>query len=85
MWGLTDALARRLAAERGPGRRIRRPRRRHPGVVDAWLGALTSPDGVVRTATGSRHSPVGSGWHATENTEAEPVRTCFRIVPPRRP
>jgi non-specific serine/threonine protein kinase len=82
MWGFTDALARRLAAERPPADRRRRAKA--PGAVDAWLAALASPDGLVE-ADGDALTALAQrlgDWQATATTLAEPVRTCFRIVPP---
>jgi non-specific serine/threonine protein kinase len=87
MWDFTDALARRLAAEgpradRSPTARRRRPK--EPGTVEAWLAALVSPDGVVEAdddELAALAERLGA-WEATATTLAEPVRTCFRIVPP---
>ena len=90
MWGFTDALARRLVAERRTAKRRPAGRRRRPeapGVVDAWLGALASPDGVVEEDGDGLAALAGrlGDWQATAATQAEPVRTCFRIVPPADP
>ncbi|MGH9079789.1 MAG: SNF2-related protein, partial [Acidimicrobiales bacterium] len=82
MWGLTDALARRFAADRpraGP-----RHRPKTTGSVDAWLAALTSPDGVVEADGDELASLAGrlEAWQASATTLAQPVRTCFRVLPP---
>jgi SNF2 family DNA or RNA helicase len=94
MWSVTDALTRRFLADRPPAK----PppgRRRHPAgtdAVDAWLSALTSPDGAAgpgipndldAPADQSRSlAEALRAWHATADTAAEAVRTCFRIQPP---
>ncbi len=82
MWALTDATARRFAADRPPVVERRRPKATK--AVDAWLAALISPTGAIdadddELAALAEHLHA---WHATESTDAEPVRTCFRIVPP---
>jgi non-specific serine/threonine protein kinase len=87
MWGITDALARRLAADRPPAARQptdRRRRTKAPDVADAWLAALVSPDGGVEADGDELTALAGrlGDWQATASTLAEPVRTCFRIVPP---
>ena len=94
MWSVTDALTRlfladRPAAKPPPGRRRRLPR---DDAVEAWLSALTSPDGadgpVVRddldvpAAEGESLAEALRAWQATADTAAEAVRTCFRIQPP---
>lgn len=82
MWGFTDALARRFASDRPP---VDRPRRsRTTGPVDAWLAALVSSDGSVDAddAELAVFARTLDAWQATANTLVEPVRTCFRIVPP---
>ena len=86
LWSITDALARRFLADRPPaappsGRRGRPTR---PSPVGAWLAALSSPDGAVDAGDGELQALCDSlrAWHATENAETDPVRTCFRIVPP---
>ena len=55
-----------------------------PGAVEAWLAALGSPDGSVDAGGDELQilSDALGAWHATVNTESEPVRTCFRIIPP---
>ena len=94
MWSVTDALTRRFLADRPPAK----PppgRRRHPAgadAVEAWLSGLTSPDGAaapgifddlgVPAADGESLAEVLRVWHATADTAAEAVRTCFRIQPP---
>ncbi len=82
MWDCTDALARRFAPDRPPADRRRRSRT--GGPVDAWLAALVSPDGSVEGDDDELAVLAGNldAWHATATTFAEPVRTCFRIVPP---
>ncbi len=82
LWGVTDALARRFAAASPrPGR----GRRSKSGLaVDAWLAALVSPDGSVDADDNELVELAGrlDAWQATATTVVEPVRTCFRIVPP---
>jgi non-specific serine/threonine protein kinase len=82
MWGLTDGLARQFSPDRPPTSRRRRTRT--GGPVEAWLAALVSPDGSVEADTDELAVLAGKldGWQATATTLAEPVRTCFRIVPP---
>jgi SNF2 family DNA or RNA helicase len=82
MWGVTDALARQFVPDRAPAVRRRRPTT--PNAVDAWLAALVSPEGIVE-ADGDELAVLAEqlhAWHVTESTHAEPVRTCFRIIPP---
>ncbi len=60
--------------------------------MEAWLSALTSPDraagpGIpedlaVLAADGASLAEALRAWHATADTAAEAVRTCFRIQPP---
>ncbi len=94
MWSVTDALTRRFVADRPPAK----PppgRRRRPGVADAveaWLSALTWPDGAAgpgvsedldaRADQGRSLAEALAAWQATADTAAEAVRTCFRIQPP---
>jgi non-specific serine/threonine protein kinase len=82
MWGLTDALARRFVADQPTAAR-RRPRSK-PTVAAAWLAALQVPEATVETEGDELDILNGrlDAWHATDRTNAEPVRTCFRIVPP---
>ncbi len=82
MWGLTDSMARRFAGER-PATPRRRPTRTS-GPTGAWLDALVSSDGVVEGDGDELPALAGrlQTWQATAATSAEPVRTCFRIVPP---
>jgi non-specific serine/threonine protein kinase len=86
LWSVADALVRRLVADRPPGAPPSAGRRHspRPTAVDAWLDALRSPDGTVDAADEEVQvlSDALQAWHATQDTEAEPVRTCFRIVPP---
>jgi SNF2 family DNA or RNA helicase len=82
VWALTDATARRFTPNRPPGDRRRRSRA--PGAIDAWLSALVSSDGIVE-AEGTELDGLAEtlrAWQATAGTLSEPVRTCFRIVPP---
>ena len=87
LWECTDALARRLVANRPPGARQpadRRRRAKAPAAIEAWLTALASPDGVV-DADGDELTALAGRlgeWGTTISSLAEPVRTCFRIVPP---
>ncbi len=85
MWAIADALVRRFVADRPlalPSSRRRRQTK--PNAVDAWLDGLVTPDGIVNATEAELDSLSGElhAWHATANTEAEAVRTCFRIVPP---
>jgi non-specific serine/threonine protein kinase len=82
IWGFTDALARRFSPDRPPAERRRRPK--SGGPVDAWLSALISPDGSVQADDDDLAVLAGrlGAWQATATTLAEPVRTCFRIIPP---
>ncbi|MGA2474083.1 MAG: DEAD/DEAH box helicase [Acidimicrobiales bacterium] len=94
MWSVTDALTRRFMADRPPAKPLPGRRRRPPraGAVEAWLAALTSPDGAAGSATpDDLDVPAAEdeslaealrAWHATADTAAEAVRTCFRIQPP---
>ncbi len=82
MWAVTDALARELAA---PARPTGRRRGAKANVVDAWLGALGSPDDAVGEHDEDEWVQLAgrlAGWHATRSADVEAVRTCFRIVPP---
>ena len=82
LWDCTDALARELAADR-PLVALRR-RAKTRGAVDAWLTALADPDGLVE-ADGDELALLAGrlrDWQVTATTLAEPVRTCFRIIPP---
>jgi non-specific serine/threonine protein kinase len=82
MWGFTDALARRFASDRPQAEQRRRPR--ISGTVDSWLAALISADGSV-DADDDKLAVLAErldAWQATATSLAEPVRTCFRIVPP---
>ncbi len=94
MWSVTDALTRSFLADRPPAKSPP-GRRRHPAgadAVEAWLTGLTSPDGAaapgifddlgVPAADGESLAEVLRAWHATADTAAEAVRTCFRIQPP---
>ncbi|MDE3087547.1 MAG: ATP-dependent helicase, partial [Acidobacteriota bacterium] len=82
MWGLTDSMARRFAGER-TSTPPRRPKRTS-GPAGAWLEALVSSDGIVEGDGDDLAALAGrlQTWQATAVTFAEPVRTCFRIVPP---
>ena len=72
-----------------PARRRRPPR---ADAVEAWLAALDSPVGSagpgiadvldVPAAEGESLAEALRAWHATADTAAEAVRTCFRIQPP---
>ncbi len=87
MWSLTDALARRFVTDVPipvPVSAGQKRLARKPDAVSAWLSALRSPDGSVEADAGELQALSGAiaVWHATVNTESEPVRTCFRIIPP---
>jgi SNF2 family DNA or RNA helicase len=87
LWTVADALVRRLVADRVVPDTHPEPSRHsatNPGVVDAWLAALRSTDGVVEAPDDELrelHDRL-QAWHATRDDQADPVRTCFRIVPP---
>ncbi len=82
MWSVTDALARQFVADRPPAVRRRRPTA--PSAVESWLASLVTPDGIVEADNEELSSLAEKleAWYATENTDAEAVRTYFRIVPP---
>ena len=82
LWGLTDAMVRQFARDRPRGDRGRRSRTQ--GAVDAWLSALVSSDGAVGADSAELTVLAEKlhAWQATAGTPSEPVRTCFRIVPP---
>jgi hypothetical protein len=86
LWSTTDALARRFATDRLPvtAPSTRRGHPPKPSPVATWLAALTSPDGAVEAVDGELQTLCDAlhAWHATENVDTDPVRTCFRIVPP---
>ena len=82
MWAVTDALARGLVTPVAPtaGRQGAKA-----NVVDAWVRALSSPDGVVSGSGEDECAQLAGSlaeWHATRTADVEAVRTCFRIVPP---
>ena len=82
LWGFTDALARRFAptarrpiadGDPGPGARSTRGWPPWPRPTRPWMPMTTSwPCSPARL----------DAWQATSTTIAEPVRTCFRIIPP---
>jgi non-specific serine/threonine protein kinase len=93
IWSVTDALTRRFLADRPPAKPVPGRRRLPPrsGAVEAWLTALTSPDSAAgaviiddrdASAEGESLAEALRTWHATADTAAEAVRTCFRIQPP---
>ena len=81
VWAVTDALARVLLTH------VTSTARRPSGtakVVDTWVRALASPDGVVDGCGEDECAQLAGRlavWHAT-STDVEAVRTCFRIIPP---
>ena len=82
MWAVTDALARDLITPATPKARRQGAR---ATVVDAWLRALSSPDGSLNECEDDECVQLAgrlAEWHATKSAETEAVRTCFRIVPP---
>lgn len=82
MWAMTDALARDLATSAVPTARQRGTK---PKVTDAWVSALASPDGALGESGEAECVQLAANvaeWHTTRSTNAEAVRTCFRIVPP---
>ena len=87
LWSVTDTLVRTFVSDRtsaySPAARTKRgPTKRN--AVAAWLAALSSPEGSVDAGNEELQTLCDAltAWHATVNTESEPVRTCFRIVPP---
>jgi non-specific serine/threonine protein kinase len=84
MWSVTDAFARRFVADRPPpAAAARRQRPSTSDAVDVWRAALSSPDADV--PLDHDLEPLAAAlraWHATEDTAAAAVRTCFRILPP---
>ena len=88
MWSVTDSLARRFVADRASPvpSSAKTKRQARFNATDAWLRALSSPEGTV-DADEDEDGLQGlsdslAAWNATVNTESEPVRICFRIVPP---
>ena len=94
MWSVTDALTLCFLADRPPAKPRPGRQRRPPAAdaVEAWLSALTSPEGSagpglrddlgVPTDQQESLAEALRAWHATADTAAEAVRTCFRIQPP---
>ena len=86
LWSTTDALARRFVTDRPPAAppTAHRGRPTTPSAIGGWLAALTSPDGTVDGGDDELQALCDAlhAWHATENVDTDPVRTCFRIVPP---
>ncbi len=94
MWSVTDALTRRFTTTRPPAKPPAGRRRREPraDAVETWLAALTAADGAagavvpeelaVPAADERSLADALQVWHATADTHAEAVRTCFRIQPP---
>ncbi len=84
MWSVTDAFARRFVADRlPPAAAARRQRPSTSDAVDVWRAALSSPDADV--PLDHDLEPLAAAlraWHATEDTAAAAVRTCFRIPAP---
>ncbi|HXN60288.1 MAG TPA: DEAD/DEAH box helicase [Acidimicrobiales bacterium] len=82
MWAVTDVLARDLATPATPAARRRSTM---ANVVDVWVRALASADGAIGGCDEDEYLQLAGRlavWHATRSTDAEAVRTCFRIVPP---
>ncbi|TDE89477.1 DEAD/DEAH box helicase [Occultella glacieicola] len=82
---LTDAAVRERLAEAGsllPARRGRRPT--VEPVADAWLGALTGPDGRFAAPPDgvARLAQALSPWAQLGSGEDEPARATFRLVEP---
>jgi SNF2 family DNA or RNA helicase len=85
MWTVTDSLARRFVADRAsPVPSAKTKRQARFNATGAWLRALSSPEGTVDADEDGLQALSDSlaTWSATVNTESEPVRICFRIVPP---
>jgi non-specific serine/threonine protein kinase len=81
VWAVTDVLARDLVEK---GRAAAR-RGAKGSVADAWVRALSSPDGAMQGCAEDECVELAgrlSAWHATRSAAFEAVRTCFRIVPP---
>jgi SNF2 family DNA or RNA helicase len=82
MWAMTDALARDFLTPATP---TAKGRGAGASVVDVWLRALGSSDGLLHECEEDECLQLAgrlAAWHATKSAEAEAVRTCFRIVPP---
>ncbi len=86
LWCVADALVRQFVTDCPPAAPpgARRGHSTRPSPADAWLAALRSPDGTVDAGDDELQALCDTlhAWHATQDTETEPVRTCFRIVPP---
>jgi SNF2 family DNA or RNA helicase len=82
LWTVTDALGRKLLTTSTLTTRRRGSVRAN--LADAWVAALSSPDGVVDGGADELAHLAANlhAWHATRSANAEVVRTCFRIVPP---
>jgi hypothetical protein len=85
-WCTADALTRRFVANTPPPPRLAARLRIDPRAVavDAWLAALRSQDPKVAAPEQDllALSDMLAAWHRTESADSDPVRTCFRIVPP---
>ena len=85
-WCTADALTRRFVADTPPPPRLATRLRIDPKAVavDAWLAALRSQDPKVAAPESDlvALSDTLAAWHRTESADSDPVRTCFRIVPP---
>jgi SNF2 family DNA or RNA helicase len=86
LWCISDSLARRFVSDTPSPPKLAGRMRTDPKTVtaDAWLAALRSPDAKVATDEDDLMplADVLAAWHATESADSDPVRTCFRIVPP---
>lgn len=86
LWNVADSLARRFSRDGVPATKpgVRRRRPNAPNATEAWLTALQSADAVVDADNAGLQqlSDALGAWHASDNSDTEPVRTCFRIVPP---
>jgi non-specific serine/threonine protein kinase len=85
MWSVADALGRDLATSVPSSVGRRGGREAGENVAQAWVRALRSPDGAMRERDGDDCEELAkrlAAWHATRSTDADSVRTCFRIVPP---
>jgi SNF2 family DNA or RNA helicase len=87
VWDVADSLTRTFVRGALSASQNSEPKRRAATAKDAWLAALASADSLIDGDNGSLQALSDSldAWHATENPDTEPVRTCFRIVPPVDP
>lgn len=85
---MVDACARSFLA-RGLAGRARRPSKRRPPVVDAWVAALTDPDPIIdgdERELALLAEEIDEWRQAGERyAEHRMFRTCFRLCEPDEP